>query len=159
MSPELEREGGEPSLDGVELGEIVGRHLAGRDLRRKPFELRADEERLPELGPGDRPHANATVRLERHEPERGEAPERLANGRATHGEPLGELLLPENGPRRDHTRDDLVLEDTGEIVGLRGDRRVHAGSVERGTASCIQNCLFRIRNERNMPFAPEKSLI
>ena len=44
----------------------------------------------------DRAHADAAVRLERDEAERGEPPQRLAHGRARDTEPLRELLLPEH---------------------------------------------------------------
>src|SRR5262249_31723503 len=60
------------------------------------------------------------------EPERSEPAKRLADRRARHAEAFGELLLAEHNARLDRARHDLVLEDEGDLVCLRGERR-HPG--------------------------------
>ena len=132
---ELEGQRGEAPLDRVELGQIRGGHLRRRDLGGEPLELGADEERLAQLVRGDRADADAAVRLEGDETERGEAAKRLPHGRATDVEPLRERLLAQDGTRLDDAADDLVLEDARDVVGLgrecRHARRVYGGRPAR----------------------------
>ena len=118
---------GEAVLGGVECGEPLGRHARRGALGGEPFELGADEEGLAQLVAGERADANAAVRLERDEPERGEPAQRFADRRAADVEPLGEQLLPEHRARGDRAGDDLVLEDDRDVVGLRRIR--HQGGV------------------------------
>ena len=79
----------------------------------------------------DRADADAAVRLERDEPERREAAQRLAHGRAADVEALRERLLTQHGARLDHPPDDLVLEHAGDVVGLGRECRHRATSVRR----------------------------
>src|SRR5581483_3818612 len=75
----------------------------------------------------ERPNANTAVRLERHEPERREPPQRFPHGRARDSEPLRQLLLAEHGAGRELARDDRLLDETRDVVGLRALER-HYGS-------------------------------
>ncbi len=94
---------------------------------------------------GEGSDAYAFVRLEGDEPECGEPPQRFADRRAADVESLGEKLLPEHGARGDRARDDLVLEDDRNVVGLRGVR--HQCGVYG--ASCILD-LCRLRRCRRL---------
>src|SRR5581483_4237639 len=136
---ELLRDLREPLLGRVELLEILRRHLRRRHLGRERLELGADEERLLEVVARDRADAHAAVRHEGDETERGEAAERLAHRRARHLELLGELLLAEDGPRRELAGDDRLLDHERDVVGLRRvkghSRKVYAGTVRNSTSS------------------------
>ena len=89
----------EPLLALVELLELLGRELRRGHLGREPLQLGADEERLLQLVARERANADAAVRDERDEPERGQPAQRLAHRRPRHVELLRELLLPEDGAR------------------------------------------------------------
>src|SRR5207342_1220427 len=89
----------------------------------KALQLRANEERLAQLLARDRAHAHTAVRLERHEPERGELAQRLADRGAADLELVGELLLAQHGSGRELARDDRLLDHEGDVVGLRAERR------------------------------------
>ena len=118
---------GEAVLGGVERGEPLRRHARRGALGGQALELGADEERLAQLVARERADANAAVRLERDEAERGQPAQRLADRRAADVEALGEQLLAENRAGGDRAGDDLVLEDDRDVVGLRRIR--HHGGV------------------------------
>ena len=111
---------GEALLSRVQLLEILRRELRRRHLGREPFELGAHHERLVQLVPRDRADAHAAVRHERDEPEGGQAPQRLADGRPRDVELLGKLLLTEDGPGRELARDDRLLDHERDVVCLGG---------------------------------------
>src|SRR5205823_12239166 len=113
-----------------ELREILGRHLRRGDLRGERLELRAHHERLVQVLPRDRAHADAAVRDERDEPEGREPAERLADRRARDVELLGELLLAEDGARLELAGDDRLLDHERDVVGL-GAVEAHAGECTR----------------------------
>src|SRR5207247_714287 len=87
----------------------------------------------------DRAHAHAPVRNERDEPERSEPSQRLANRCARHVELLGKLLLAKDRPGSKLSRNDGLLDDERDVVGLGGverhSRRVYAGSVRKSSSS------------------------
>ena len=118
---------GEAVLGGVERGEPLGGHARRGPLGREPFELGADEERLAQLVAGERADANAAVRLEGDEAERGQPAQRFADRGAADVEALGEQLLAKDRTGGDRAGDDLVLEDDRDVVGLRRIR--HQGGV------------------------------
>ena len=116
---ELLRQPREAPLALLQLRErLRGQSLRG-DLRHEPLELCAHEERLVQVVVRERAHAHAAVRLERDEAERREPAERLADGRARDAEPLGELLLPQHRAGRELAGDDRLLDQDGDVVGLR----------------------------------------
>ena len=82
----------------------------------------------------ERAHADSAVRLERDETERGEAPQRLTHRRSGDTEPLRELLLPEHRARLELARDDRLLDQAGDVVGLRA-LKAH---VSRAYASVVR---------------------
>src|SRR5437899_2578590 len=69
---------GEMLLGLLELDEILGRDVLGGDLGRERLELGAHHERLVQLVASDRADADAAVRDEGDQPERGEPAERFA---------------------------------------------------------------------------------
>ena len=95
------------------------------DLRRKALELRADQERLAQLRAGQRAHTDAAVGLERDEPERRQAPKRLADRRPADAVPSREAVLAQHRPGGELTRDDRLLQLEGDVVGLRARRLAH----------------------------------
>src|SRR5262249_50250386 len=131
LRAQLQREHAETKLSLVEARQVVRSHPWRRQLRGQALQLRADEERLSQLLARQRPNTHATVRHEGDEPERRQPAERLADRRSRHAESLGELLLPEHHPGLDRARDDLVLEDEGDLVCLRRERR-HPGRSKYG---------------------------
>src|SRR5262245_26964035 len=136
---QLLRDGGEALLRVIELLQLLRRDLRRRDLRREALELGPHHERFVQLLTRDRPDAHAAIRDERDEPECSETAQRLADRRARDVELLRQLLLAEDGPRCELARDDGLLDDQRDVVGLGGvethSRRVYAGSVRNSTSS------------------------
>ena len=120
---QLTRQAGEPLLALLELLQLLERELLGRHLGDERLELRPDEERLAEVVVRERPDAHALVRLERDEPERRELPQRLAHRRPRDAEPLRQLLLAQDRAGLELAGHDRLLDQDGNIVGLRALRR------------------------------------
>src|SRR5947199_127087 len=117
--PELLRDAGEAALRLLELLEILFRHPLGRELGRQTFELGANEESLVQLLARQRADADAPVRDEVDEPERGEPAQRLADRGAADLELLRQLLLAEHGAGLELPGHDRFLDHEGDVVGLR----------------------------------------
>src|SRR6185437_3225852 len=97
------RQPGEALLRLIELLEIGFRELLRGNRGDEALEFGAYEERLPHLLAGERADAKAAVRLERDEPERREAAQGLANGRAADRVVSRYLLLPQHRARLELT--------------------------------------------------------
>ena len=81
----------------------------------------------------DHPDADAAVRDEVDEPERGEPAQRLADRRPADLELLGELLLAKDASGRELAGDDRLLDHERDVVGL--------GAVEAHVHECTpSNC-------------------
>ena len=87
---------------------------------RERLQLGPDEERLAQLLARERADADAAVRHELDEPERGQPSQRLADRRPRDPVLLGERLLAEDRARLDLAGDDRLLEGVRDLVGLGG---------------------------------------
>src|SRR6266542_2287949 len=129
----------EPLLALVELLQLLGRDLRRRDLGRKRLELRAHHEGLVELLPRDRADTYAAVRHERDEPKGCQPAQGLPDGRPRDVELLRKLFLAKDRPRGELPRDDGLLDDERDVVGLGSveghSNRVYAGSVRKSSSS------------------------
>ena len=86
--------------------------------RHQGLQLGPHEEGLAQLFARDRPDPYAPVRHEGDQPGRGQAAKGFADGRSADPEPLGELLLSQNGARCELAGEDGVLERHGDLVRL-----------------------------------------
>jgi hypothetical protein len=125
LRPELARELAEPSFRRLELGQALLVEAGNRERGRQRLELGPDEERLSQLFARQRADADASVRDELDEPERGQAAQRLADRSPRDPELVRERLLTEDRARLDLPRDDLLLEGVGDLVGFG---RLHSGA-------------------------------
>jgi hypothetical protein len=115
---ELASEPREPLFGALEPAEIRRRQPVARELCGEALEGGAHHERLEELCTGQRPDLDTALAGERDEPERRELTERLTNRRTADAELLGELLLPKQIAGWELPREDRVLEDARDLVGL-----------------------------------------
>ena len=134
---QLLRQAREAALAFRQLRQRLGRHLLRGDLRHERLQLGAHEERLAQIVMREGANTHAPVRLELDEAERREPAQRLPDRRPRDAEPLGELLLPEHRPRLELAGDDRLLDQDGDVVGLRALRHGSRSYAEIVRKSCM----------------------
>src|ERR1035441_10066956 len=93
LRSQLQRQLSETLFRPIQSSEIVGRHARRRVGRREPLELGADQERLAQLGRGDRSHTRPAVWKRCDQAERLQPLESLADRRSADAKTLAHVLL------------------------------------------------------------------
>ena len=113
--------------------------MPARELARLRLEAAHHLEALADVGFGQRHHLRAAIGLQRHQALGGEQPQRLAQRRARHAQPLAQRALVQTRPRRELAFGDeiaQVVRDAGrQRRAVRGGRQDADAAAATGAAT------------------------